>query len=278
MEPRQPSRTALSAATYRAEHQVLDGGRIFADPFACAIAGIDAEVIAADAARDPSARRMRAFVVARSRIAEDALVRAVERGVHQAVVLGAGLDTFGLRNTHSVRVFEVDHPATQAWKRERLSQMGIPLPASLVFAPVDFERESLADGLAQAGFQHSEPAFFMWLGVTPYLTREAIFSTLRFVASVLGSEIVFDYGEPSDLHSPDTRALFESRAARVAAIGEPWISFFEPTVLAAELRRLGFGEIEDIDGAEIGVRFYGLPREIAPRRSGGHVLRAKRTL
>ncbi|MBL8673633.1 MAG: class I SAM-dependent methyltransferase, partial [Rhodospirillales bacterium] len=147
MDARAPSRTARDAAAQRAAHQTLEGGRVFADPFARAILGGDADPLIAAAASDDSQASMRLFLAARSRFGEDALSGAVGRGARQIVVLGAGLDTFALRNPHTdARVFEVDHPATQAWKRERLAAAGLVAPPSLVFAPVDFERQSLADG------------------------------------------------------------------------------------------------------------------------------------
>ena len=163
------------------------------------------------------------------------------RGARQVVVLGAGLDTFSLRNPYSdVRVFEVDFPATQAWKRERLRESGLAIPDTLTFAPVDFERESLADGLARAGFRRDRPAFFQWLGVTPYLTRETISSTLDFIAGIPASAVAFDYTEPFENQSPERRASLTAMAESAAARGEPWLSFFDPPELAAILRDKGF--------------------------------------
>ncbi len=202
MRDGQPSATARGAAAYRAVHQRHEGAAIFRDPFAEKI--LDAETRASldEIAADPSRRGIRLFIVSRSRFSEEALAASVARGARQVVVLGAGLDTFSLRNPYSdVRVFEVDFPATQAWKRERLRESGLAIPDTLTFAPVDFERESLADGLARAGFRHDRPAFFQWLGVTPYLTRETISSTLDFIAGIPGSAVAFDYTEPFDITS-----------------------------------------------------------------------------
>jgi methyltransferase (TIGR00027 family) len=200
MDDREPSRTALAAAAYRAAHQTVDGAGIFADPLARTILGANANtIIAMFKAADPAQKRMRIFIAARSRFAEDCLARAVARGVRQAVILGAGLDTFALRNPnseHGLRVIEVDHPASQAWKRKRLAEMGLALPASLTFAPVDMERQDLSAGLASAGFQPDRPAFFHWLGVVLYLPRAAVTATLQFISRVLRSEVVFDYTEP----------------------------------------------------------------------------------
>jgi methyltransferase (TIGR00027 family) len=160
MRAGEPSLTARGAAAYRAIHQTHEGGAIFKDPFAVKILDEETRAALDQIAADPAQRLMRLFIVARSRFSEDALAASVARGVRQVVVLGAGLDTFSLRNPFSeqgVRVFEVDHPTTQAWKRERLSEAGVALPSSLTFAPVDFERQGLAEGLANAGFDRDRP-------------------------------------------------------------------------------------------------------------------------
>jgi methyltransferase (TIGR00027 family) len=276
MERGQPSRTALAAATHRALHQVVEGGRIFCDPLALRILGKDAESLQREASTDPSDRRMRIFIALRTRVAEDALEAAVGAGVRQVCVLGAGLDTFAYRASlpPGARVYEVDHPATQAWKRARLAAAGIAVPESLTYAPIDFERETLERGLAAAGFDRGQPAFFTWLGVVPYLTEAAIESTLRFVGSLpAGTQVVFDYAEPPGSLAPDQRAERDARAARVASLGEPWRTYFEPELLHARLRALGFGEIHDLGPREMLERY--LP-SAAQRSSsyGGHVLRA----
>ena len=133
--------------------------------------------------RGMESRYMRAFFAVRSRYAEDQLAEALKRGVTQYVVLGAGLDTFAYRNPYAgrdLRVFEVDHPATQAWKRNRLETTGIPVPADLTYVPVDFEKRAVPECLSEAGFQRNAPTFFSWLGVTPYLTPEAFNATVGF--------------------------------------------------------------------------------------------------
>jgi methyltransferase (TIGR00027 family) len=279
MRAGQPSQTARGAAAYRAIHQTLDGGVVFADPFAVRILDEETRATLDEVAANPALRPMRLFIVARSRFSEDALANCVARGVRQVVVLGAGLDTFSLRNPFAeqgVRVFEVDHPATQAWKRERLAQAGLALPSSLTFAPVDFERESLADGLARVGFDRGRPAFFQWLGVVIYLTREAISATLDFVASVPASAVVFDYTEPLENHAPERRANLTATAERAAARGEPWLSFFSPAKLAALLRDKGFTDIEDLGFAESIGRFSAALAEGLRSGPGGHVVRAER--
>ena len=176
MQIGKPSRTAWAAAAHRAAHQVLEQGSVFADPLALRILGKDAETVVREAEVQPFGRRMRMFIAARTRFAEEALAAAVEQSVRQVVVLGAGLDTLAYRSKlcDRLRIFEVDHPTTQAWKRQRLKDAAIPLPGSLTFAPVDFECETLAKGLITAGLDATQQTFFTWLGVVPYLTAEAV--------------------------------------------------------------------------------------------------------
>jgi methyltransferase (TIGR00027 family) len=280
MHERQPSRTALGAAGYRAAHQLLEGGKVFSDPLARTILGDRADAIIAALSANPAQKGMRFFMAARSRFAEDCLGAAVSRGVRQAVVLGAGLDTFALRNPYSdlgLRVFEVDHPATQAWKRKRLSEVGLALPASLTFAAIDFESDDLGHGLRDAGFDPERPAFFIWLGVVPYLGRDAIAATLRYIASVPDAEVVFDYGEPLENYLRERRAEIAALAAYAAEIGEPWLSHFDPDEIAQELRRYGFGNLEDLGASKMAIRYLGAPADTPDSGPGGHVIRAARS-
>src|SRR3984957_13262766 len=184
MEPAVASKTALRVALRRAAHQIHDAPVVFDDPIAVAILGpAYAEELKRTPLRldRPFSIALRAFLVARSRYAEDNLRKAVESGVDQYVLLGAGLDTFAYRNPYTrLRVFEVDHPATQQWKRELLQRNHVAIPESVRYTPVDFERQSLSVQLRDAGFNHGAPAFFSWLGVVPYLTLEAFRATLSF--------------------------------------------------------------------------------------------------
>ncbi|HYW66594.1 MAG TPA: SAM-dependent methyltransferase [Candidatus Dormibacteraeota bacterium] len=278
MQPGQPSRTALAAAVHRAVHQVLESGRIFADPLAVRILGTHAETAIRDAESNPSRRMLRLFIAVRTRFAEDALAAAVARGVRQLVVLGAGLDTYAYRNPfgESLHVFEVDHPVTQAWKRQRLAEAAIPLLPTLTFAPIDFERETLAEGLAAAGFDPAKQAFFTWLGVVPYLTEQAVFSTLQFIARLPGgAQVVFDYGNPpaSGLDRDRNAATQEALAARVASVGEAFKSYFETDALHGKLMALGFREVEDLGPALIRERYFANRGDSLPDR-GGHIVRA----
>jgi methyltransferase (TIGR00027 family) len=276
MQHDRPSRTARGAAGHRAAHQLLENGSVFRDSLAREILGAEGCAEADERARDRSLRPLRLLIAARSRFAEEALAGAVACGLRQAVVLGAGLDTFALRNPYDqLRVFEVDHPATQAWKRRRLFEAGLAVPSSLTFVPVDFERESLAERLATNGFDARAPAFFFWLGVVPYLTRDSILATLRFIAEIPGGEVVFDYSEPLEDYPSERRGGVEALIERTAAAGEPMIFFPQPAGLARDLRALGFDEVEDLDLGDISTRFLGGPKGVG-RRVGPHFLRARR--
>jgi methyltransferase (TIGR00027 family) len=276
MQPGKPSQTALAAAFHRAAHQVLEQGRIFADPLALRILGADAQSILRKAGENPAGRRMRLFIAVRTRFAEDALAAAFEGGLRQLVVLGAGLDTYAYRNPFGdrLRVLEVDHPATQAWKQQLLREAGIAPPSWLTFVPVDFEREALAQRLVAEGFDRTQQTFFTWLGVVPYLKEEAIWSTLAFIASLPnGAGVVFDYSDPPELLSPESRASHEKRALRVAGLGEAWVTYFETEKLHSKLAALGFSEIEDLGPRQIGARYFPGRTGSLPEK-GGHVIRA----
>lgn len=263
MHEARPSRTAERVAIRRAAHQLLDKPRVFDDPLAISIIGEQAAAelrnkISADENR--FSRALRAIMAARNRYAEDQLAAAVARGVRQYVVLGAGLDTFAYRNCfrdQGLRVFELDHPATQAWKRERLKAAGINAPAEMSFVPVNFEKQSLRQELEKSGFRCDEPAFFSWLGVVFYLTHDAFASTIKFVGSLpAGSGITLDYAvEPSSLRFME-RMVFAAIRRRVAAAGEPFRLFFSPKKIAAELQAAGFKDVEDLGRDAINAKYF----------------------
>jgi methyltransferase (TIGR00027 family) len=278
MQPNGPSRTALMIARQRAVHQIVDHGSILYDPFAMKLLREDEKDVLQFANQHPLASIGRLFIAARSRIAEDALSNAVQRGIRQIVLLGAGLDTFALRNPHGaldVRLYEVDHPGTQAWKRELLVEAQITLPQELSFVPVDLERDDLGEMLVAAGFQQSEPAFFSWLGVMPYLTQNAIDRTLEYISSIQRSELVFDYMEPPEAFSEELRQLEKQRAEQLAKVGEGSISRFEPTGIASILSSHGFFAIEDVDFEEIASRFGSAVQGLASGHAGVHVVHAR---
>ncbi|MFC5475535.1 class I SAM-dependent methyltransferase [Paraherbaspirillum soli] len=276
MQAGQPSRSALTVAMLRAAHQLLDTPKVFDDPLALRILGAEHE---AQVRRDPAkfdaafSRVLRAAMVVRSRLAEDELARAMQSGVNQYVVLGAGLDTFAYRHEgqggQALRVFEVDHPATQAWKRDLLQQSALAVPSSLTFVAVDFEQAILSEELRKAGCRTDLPVFFSWLGVTLYLSHAAIFETLQFVASLpKSSAIVFDYGVAAELLNPMERMGMAHFAKKYAAQGEPWKTTFDPALLADELRATGFSEIEDLGAAELQTRYLA-DRQDGLRLGGG---------
>jgi len=271
----QASKTALRVALRRAAHQVQDERPlVFDDPLAVRILGpAYAEEIrrTPDAAKRPYSAGLRAFMVARARLAEDTLAAAVrELGARQYLVLGAGLDTFACRNPYAaVLVFEVDHPATQAWKLEMLRAAGIVPPESARFVAVDFERDSLEERLLAAGFDEAAPTVTAWLGVVPYLTMEAFRATMRLLARLpAGSAVVFDYSQPREVLSEREQLMLDSMAARVAQAGEPFQLFFTPEQLAEELAALGMRVVEDLGSAELTARFFA-------ERTDGLLLRGK---
>ena len=252
----------MRVALQRAAHQLLDTPLILNDPLALRIIG---EEVTQKLQANPEdqqnrlARGLRAAMVVRSRFAEDELAGIVARGIRQYVVLGAGLDTSAFRlpqPTERLRVFEVDYPAMQDWKRERLAAAGIALPSELTFVPVDFETQNLAEELQSAGFDPGAPAFFSWLGVTPYLTGDALFEMLRYVAArPRGTTIVFDYVLAPAALSLIEKTVLEAMAQRVAQAGEPWRSSFLPDELETELRTLGFTKILDAGALLLNKRY-----------------------
>jgi methyltransferase (TIGR00027 family) len=248
MKSNQASRTALGVAVRRAAHQLMDHPPVLVDPIAVQLIG-DHYPRHMERAKHLVARDFRCSMAVRSRVAEDRLAEAVAAGVEQFVVLGAGLDTFALRNPHPhLQVFEVDLPATQKWKRQMLQRAGLAEPASMRFVPLDFDRQTLAAGLAAAGFNSSRPAFFSWLGVIPYLTLAGFRATLESVAALpAGSGLTFDYALPRHLLDEKGQLAFDRLAYRVASAGEPLRLFFAPEELEAELRRAGFQRTEQLD-------------------------------
>jgi methyltransferase (TIGR00027 family) len=175
-----------------------------------------------------------------------------------------------------LHVFEVDHPATQTWKRARLDEVGIALPDDLTFAPVDFETQTLEEGLRAAGYDPGKSTFFSWLGVTEYLTTEAVMTALRFIASTpAGSGVVFDYMISPSLLNPAQRSRFDALARRVASAGEPWQAFFDPGLLTRDLRAMGFGYVEDKGPEEINARYFKNRKDGLRVGSLSHVMNAQ---
>ena len=246
-----PSATALRAATYRAQHQLLDRPLIFEDPLAVRI------VAAIGPMQTPRPAAVRAFISTRSRFAEDSLAAACLRGCTQYVILGAGLDTFAYRNPDaSLRVFEVDHPATQIWKRNLLADAGIGVPRGVSYVPIDFATQSLLPQLLEAGIDASQPTFFSWLGVTAYLDEAAIVGTLDAIHALCpGNGLVFDYMLPGSALSVRSRVARWAIARHVARLGEPMKPGFTPEVMRWHLSQAGFGSMEDIDCPALNARY-----------------------
>ena len=204
----------------------------------------------------------------RARFAEDRLEEAARGGVTQYVILGSGFDTFAFRRPDlGLAVFEVDRAATIDLKRKRLADAGMACPGSLRFVPVDFERDDLEAKLLAAGFDPARAAFFNWMGVTYYLTRDAIVDSLDRLAAVgaPGSEIVFDYLVADACVPPEDRALFAAMTAFVERRGEPMISRFDPAEAGAVLNPRGLWEVvRNESPAEHRRRYLGGRTDVPP--------------
>jgi methyltransferase (TIGR00027 family) len=251
------SKTALGVAIRRAAHQLMDQPPVLDDPIAVQLVG-SGYPRHMERAMHRVTRDFRAFMAVRSRSTEDHLAKAVAQGVTQYVILGAGLDTFAYRNPFpSLRIFEVDLPATQAMKRNMLAEASIHEPASLIFVPLDLEHHTLAEDLTEAGFDASRPAFFAWLGVVPYLTLAAFRATLSTIAALPdGTAVSFDYALAPETLSPIGRTAFDRQARCVARAGEPFQLFFTPETLEAELRQAGFHDIEQLDYEQLNDLYF----------------------
>ena len=259
--------TAAKTATYRAQHQHVDAVRIFDDPFAEKLLG-DAAV---EPTTDPTPESvrgragLRAFLATRARYAEDLLAHAVAHGAATYIVLGAGLDTFALRNPFpELSVVEIDHPATQAWKRERYAAAGLAVPASLRFCAVDFNKGELCAALDAI----SGPTFVSWLGVSYYLHREALDATFAAVSSLADrgrTELVLDYSQHGHHLDEHSQRYLDIVKARVEKDGEPFVSFFTADELARMVEAHGFQVLENVHYADVYQRISG---EAAPEPRG----------
>ncbi|MBP2704185.1 class I SAM-dependent methyltransferase [Microbispora sp. RL4-1S] len=270
----EPSQTALTAAAARAAHLIVDDEPlIFRDTLAYELLGDAAETLVhyhrANGAH-PVLASARAAVVTRARYTEDRLEEGVGRGVGQYVILGAGLDSFALRSplAQRVQIFEVDHPATQEWKRARFDKAGIAIPPTLTFVPADFESRSPADALVAAGFDPTRPALVAWLGVVMYLTRDAVDGTLAMIAGFApGTEIVLDYMLPEELRDARGQSYVEQVMPFAAERGEAWLSFFGPEEMASLLGAHGFEVIEHAGQREsVDQSLWRRPDALAPSR------------
>src|SRR5262245_36706167 len=295
MEEGRPSLTAVVAAMHRAAHLLLhDEPKILYDDLALGLSGVEHEAalraalsgLEAEIAQKTTpawaqslVRYTRALMVWRSRYVEDELEKARQRGVAQYVILGAGLDSFAYRRrevANILRVFEVDHPATQHWKRARLHALGVETPSNVTFVPIDFEQQTLREGLRASGYCPEEPGVVSWLGVVVYLAEDAIFSTLRDVASLAaGTEVIFQYEVRESLLDAESQRLVVGYKAGATARGEPWLSFFDPTSLMARVRELGFAEVRDFGPEEANARYFAGRRDGLRASPLHHLMKAR---
>ena len=248
-EGRKRSQSAVLTAAARALHR-QEPEPLLDDYLALPLGGDDAKLLMERLQTELPREALLAFtrwVAVRARLPEDIISQAIEDGVEQYVILGAGLDSFAYRRDDlidRVRVFEVDHPASQAWKRSRLEELGVECPAQLVFAPVDFEHQTLREGLDAAGFDSAARAVFSWLGVTMYLTTQAIRSTLAAVAAgPPGTKIVLTYNQPPSALTGIGLQTEAALRAIVAGMGEPMISTFLPGEIEEFVRCEGFEDV-----------------------------------
>jgi len=248
-----PSTSALTATAARAAHLIVDGQPpIFADPLAATFLGDQADQLLAYHRMNGSHDVLvgaRITVTTRSRYTEDRLAGAIRRGVTQYLILGAGLDSFAYRSplARHVRVTEVDHPATQRWKRTLLTARGIRPQGDVRYAEADLEAGSLAARLTGAGFDFSRPALISWLGVTMYLTGAAIAATLAVAGRCApGTELIAEYAIPEDLQDERGREYARLVAPALAERGEPWLTFLDPADMTALLNDHGFGDVTHV--------------------------------
>ncbi|MTI84493.1 MAG: class I SAM-dependent methyltransferase [Firmicutes bacterium] len=287
MKKNQVSLTALGTTYMRAYHAMHDVPKIFNDFLAYSIL-TEEERIALEKQYTPSVQfiktidpisaaschndasalawSMRAgpgtsHTLSRSRYTEDKLEEAVKHGVKQYVILGAGMDTFAFRRPELVeqlQVFEVDHPATQAFKRNRLIELGWEKTSQLHFIPVDFTQDSLSTALAQSSYNQQAKSFFSWLGVTMYLTRDEVFATLRAIANVApaGSAVIFDYMDTDAFDPERVNKRMQLAMELVQQMGEPLITGFNPLTLDADLRRLDICLHENLSPSDIEEHYF----------------------
>jgi methyltransferase (TIGR00027 family) len=257
-----PDSTAVRTALWRALHVLTDEApHVLDDTIGLQIAGVDDSWRGRPDMSPEPTKNTRASIVARARATEDMVTSS---GAQQYVVLGAGLDTFAQRHQDAVRVFEVDAPATQAWKRARLTELGLLEPARLSLVPVDFEAgESWLEKVVDAGLDPAIPAVVSMLGVTMYLTREAISATLGVAASLAaGSVMVFSYSRPIEMAPAAIRPMLAGAAEGAAASGHPWLSLLTPDDAAGLARAAGFGDVQVVTSADLHDRYF------ADRRDG----------
>lgn len=266
--------SALTAAAARAAHPIVDEKpHIFVDTLAAALLGDKADDLIGYHRLHGTHRVLaaaRAQVTCRSRYTEDRLAEGAGRGIAQYVLLGAGLDSFAYRHAlaGSLRVFEVDHPAAQEFKRRALAAAGIEVPARVAYVPADLAADDLAGLLAGAGFDAGAPAVVAWLGVTMYLTAAAVAQTAGVIGRwAAGTELIADYLLPGHMRDAAGREYAAQVAAAAAERGEPWLSGFAPDQMSALLREQGFGRVRQLGQREsVDARLWQRADVLAPAR------------
>ncbi len=280
MQQENPSRTGEFTAIMRAIHQTADEEpKILADPIAPRLVDTTGgDEWLASSLGHPFAKQWRTGFLIRNRYAEDCLAEGVERGLEQYAILGAGLDTFAFRQppwARSLRIFEIDHPATQRWKCDRLAAAGIAIPPNLTFVSIDFERASLTDALRAANFDLGSKTFCSWLGVTQYLTSDAIRETLEFVLSLpRSSEIVFSFVLPFEMLPSVEASALAMAAQKTAEVGEPWLTTVRADDLKAQLWAMGFSDVTHLTPEEVHERYLKNRRDGLKARLGEQLIRA----
>jgi methyltransferase (TIGR00027 family) len=260
---RGPSRTAVLTAVARALYREEGSPVVFNDAFAAGLAGEDGPALSERLRTELPRSHVLAFcrwVCIRSRFTEDLVEQSVAKGIDQYVILGAGLDSFAYRRTdllEHARVFEVDHPASQSWKRERLGELGVTIPRNAVFAPVDFEHQTLRQGMEKAGFEFGRPAVFSWIGVTMYLTLDAISATLATIAQcVPGTLVVLTYNQPRAALDDFALQVTSVFSAIAAEMGEPFLSLLLPDEVDEILQAQCFGDIVHFGAHEARAAYF----------------------
>jgi methyltransferase (TIGR00027 family) len=256
-----PDNTAVRVALWRALHFEVDSPpHVFEDTVGLQLAAPD-EGWRNRPDMSPFTRPFRASILGRARFIEDLIAEQAARGIAQYVILGAGLDTFAQRRPELASrlvVFEIDQPGPQAWKRQRLIDLGLGIPSFLRLVPVDFEAgDAWWDQLVASGFDCGRPAVVASTGVSMYLTREAIAATLRQVATLApGSTLVMSFLLPVELADPEVRPGIERAIAGARANGTPFISFFTPAEMLTLARDCGFREVKHVSAAALAQRYF----------------------